>query len=669
MTGGFHFQSRRKPLVRHCQPIFSQRRRVALNHSAPCQIATRNRGETESLMRKSPGRRRRLRAGYPIRMFDDDSGQLGTLQATTLPQTLREYAFIADGERGALIGSRGDYVWMCAPRWDSDAVFGSLIGGGGEYTVTPADPFVWGGYYEPRSLIWRSRWITTTGIVECREALAMPGRPHTVVVLRRIEAIRGDAHLNARLAPTAEFGRRHLRDLQLDATSGTWRGIVGSLRVRWSGAAGAKVTDEDSATRSLVTGFSLREGETVDLVLELSIRDLAPRPPIASEVWADTEQAWAQSIPHLGPTAAPRDAEHAYAVMRGLTTSTGAMVAAATMSLPERADEGANYDYRYAWIRDQCYAGIAVSADGPHELLDNAVSFVSERLLADGPEMMPAYTGAGDPVPRQRQLDLRGYPGGYDLAGNHICEQFQLDIFGESLTLFAAAARHDHLASEHLCAVDVAVATIEDKYGNPDAGIWELTEKYWTHSRLACVAGLRAIAGTSAARDPGRLSSLADAILAETARRCLHPDGRWQRAPDDERIDAALLLPPLRGALPGSDPRTVATYRAVQRDLSRDHYVYRYRPERGLGSADSAFLLCGFVMAMAAQQQGATVEAYRYFERNRAGCGTPGLFSEEYDIRQRQLRGNLPQAFVHGLMFEASSVLAQTMENTERNEL
>ncbi len=583
------------------------------------------------------------------------------------PQTLREYAFIADGERGALIGPQGNLAWMCAPHWDSDAVFCSLIGGDGNYFVTPGDEFVWGGYYEPRSLIWRSRWVTSSGIVECREALAYPGDPHTAVILRRVEAVSGDARLDVGLQPTAGFGHHHLRGLHRDETTGCWLATVGDLRMRWSGAPDATVSGRTAANRSLGTRVLLREGDTADLVLELSDRELRAAPISAPQAWADTENAWVQSIPRLGPMAAPRDAEHAYAVMRGLTTSTGAMVAAATMSLPERADEGANYDYRYAWIRDQCYAGVAVAADGPHELLDTAVCFVSERLLADGPKLMPAYTGTGGAVPPQRKLGLPGYPGGYDLAGNHVRDQFQLDVFGEALLLFSAAARHDHLTADQQCAVDLAVAAIEDNLDRPDAGIWELSEKRWTHSRLICAAGLRAAAASGASLEVARVTTLADSIVAETSARCLHPDGRWQRAVDDERIDAALLLPSLRGALRAGDPRSVATYHSVERELSRDHYVYRYRPERGLGSTDSAFLLCGFVMAMAAEQQGDSIEAYRYFERNRAGCGTPGLFSEEYDIRQRQLRGNLPQAFVHALMFEASSVLGRP-QNTERNE-
>lgn len=107
------------------------------------------------------------------------------------PEVLRGYTLIADGERGALIGPRGDIVWMCAPRWDSAAVFSTLIGGAGSYTIAPSDPwYVWGGYYEQDSLIWHSRWMTSAGPIECREALAFPADPHTAVLLRRVHAPR-----------------------------------------------------------------------------------------------------------------------------------------------------------------------------------------------------------------------------------------------------------------------------------------------------------------------------------------------------------------------------------------------------------------------------------------------------------------------------------------------
>lgn len=335
------------------------------------------------------------------------------------------------------------------------------------------------------------------------------------------------------------------------------------------------------------------------------------------------------------------------------------MVGAATTSLPERARAGRNYDYRYVWLRDQCYAGQAVAAAGPHPLLDDAVRFVAARLHQDGPRTSPAYTATGGRIPDQSGLDLPGYPGGYDRVGNWVNRQFQLDVFGEALLLLAAAHRYGRLDADGWRAAEIAADTIATRRHEPDAGIWELDDRIWTHSRLICAAGLRSLAQAASAGHSRHWTALADSLLAEAAATSTHPSGRWQRSPDDPGLDAALLLPPLRGALPAHDPRTLRTLRAYTRELTDDHYAYRFRhDERPLHEAEGAFLLCGYVMALAEHQQGDQEEALRWFERNRAACGPPGLYAEEYDVGQRQLRGNLPRAFVHALMLETATRLS-----------
>ena len=568
------------------------------------------------------------------------------------PHVLREYALLADGERGAVIGPRGDIAWLCAPRWDSDAAFSTLVGGAGVYSVTPSATFVWGGYYEAGSLVWHSRFVTTDGIVEVTEALAFPGDPNTAVILRRVDALEGDVELDVTLRPRARFGQDPLRDVHMH--DGVVTARTGGLRLRWQGAAGARRRDG-----ALVMQLKLREGEMHDLVLELGDRDLGELPN-ADVAWTATRHTWAQQVPSFEHLLASRDVRHAYAVLRGLTSSSGAMVAAATMSLPERAQEGRNYDYRYAWIRDQCYAGQAVAGAGPHPLLDAAVGFVSQRLLDDGPQLKPAYTVSGESVPDERSLELTGYPGGYDKVGNWVNKQFQLDAFGEALLLFAGAARHDRLELHHWSAAQSASAAIAARWSEPDAGIWEIDSQHWTHSKLTCVAGLRAIAGHAPSTEAGPWLSLADTILADTTRQALHSSGRWQRSRTDEAVDAALLLPAIRGAVPVSDGRSIATLTAVRDNLVEDGYVYRFRQDdRPLQDAEGAFLLCGFLMSLSEHQQGRHREAVGFFERNRAACGPPGLFSEEYDVTQRQMRGNLPQAFVHALLIEAAATLSE----------
>ncbi|ETB11175.1 glycoside hydrolase, partial [Mycobacterium avium subsp. paratuberculosis 08-8281] len=480
-----------------------------------------------------------------------------TVDAGTVfaPRVLREYALLADGERGALIGPQGDVAWMCAPRWESDAVFSNLVGGGGVYAITPTDVrHVWGGYYEPGTLIWRNRWITRDGIVECREALAFPGGPERVVLLRRLVACRGTVRVRVLLAPAAEFGKHGPGRPRLD-DDGVWSGRSGRLRWRWLAGCDARPVDSagHGAGELLGCEITLDEGGRHDLVLELSERTLPERLPDPGLAWDATAAAWQRSVPALNCTIAPRDGRHAYAVLRGLTSSSGGMVAAATLGLPERAHTNQNYDYRYAWIRDQVYAGMAAAAVGTTELLDRAVGFIGARLLEDGADLKPAYTVTGGAVPGEETLDLPGYPGGTDKVGNWVNQQFQLDVFGEALQLLAVAGAADRLDAEGWRAAQAAIRAIEKRWREPDYGVWEIQDERWTQSRLACVAGLRAVAKLAGAGpELTACASLADAILADTASESLHPHGYWQRSPRLPGVDASLLLPPVRGAVPAT---------------------------------------------------------------------------------------------------------------------
>ena len=550
---------------------------------------------------------------------------------------LREYALIADGERGALCGPRGDITWLCSPRWHDDAVFSQMVGGSGLYAVTPRDTYVWGGSYDDGSLVWCHQWVTSAAVVECRDALAQPADPARVVVLRHAEARQGDLHVRVRLDLRARFGVDPMTDLRRDE-HGVWTGRSGPVAFRWQGAGH-------------------------DLVLEIADAGTLRSAPLpdAATAWRATERWWGHAVPRFPSSAAPRDTRQAYAVMRGLTSSTGAMVAAATTSLPERANARRNYDYRYAWIRDQCLAGTAVAADGPHPLLTSAAHFVGQALREHGPHLAPAYTVDGGTVPKEQLIDVAGYPGADELVrGNWVTDQFQLDTLGEALQLFAACARHDALDEHGAAAARTAVDVMVQRWTEPDAGIWEIQPDWWAHSRLACVGGLRAAAAAGVGGPPDELEHLAGTILDETRRRCAHPSGRWQRSPHHRDTDASLLLPVVRGATPADDRLHLGTLAEVLDRLSDDGYVYRYAVDgEAPGTAEGAFLLCGFIVALAELQQGDVTSAYRFFERNRSAAGSPGLLTEEVDVRQRQLRGNLPQAFVHALLLETSVRLGQ----------
>jgi alpha,alpha-trehalase len=187
---------------------------------------------------------------------------------------------------------------------------GMVLGGPGRYAVTPADPwYVWGGYYETGTLIWRSRWVGRSR-TECREALAMPADPHKVVILRRIEALDGPARVDVTLDVRAGFGRSRMTGLS--RAGGCWSGRCGAIRFRWSGAARARPGDG-----GLGLTLSLPEGGHHDLVLELSDRPMNGEPPDPGEAWAATEETWSAVVPDCADLIAVRDARHAYALLRG----------------------------------------------------------------------------------------------------------------------------------------------------------------------------------------------------------------------------------------------------------------------------------------------------------------------------------------------------------------
>lgn len=321
------------------------------------------------------------------------------------PHVLPEYAQLAGGERGALSGPRGALAWLCAPGWSDSAVVSALIGGRGSYSVSPVETCVWGGYYEPGSLIWRNRWVSSRTVIECRDALAYPADPSRVVLLRRVEAVERDIAARVQLDLRDGFGGRSMRELNRDG-DGVWTARTGDLRVRWTDGAEAR----PDAEGQLVLDLPLRGGTGRDLVLEISAGPLPAAPP-AAELWSATEHTWHRAVPPLENTVAPRDARHTYAVLRGLTTAGGGTVAAATLGLPERAEAGRNYDYRYVWLRDQCYAGLAASIAEGNPLLDAAVSFTSARVLEHGDRLLPAYcTDGRPPRPPRDRAQAAGLP-------------------------------------------------------------------------------------------------------------------------------------------------------------------------------------------------------------------------------------------------------------------
>ena len=440
-------------------------------------------------------------------------------------------------------------------------------------------------------MIWRSRWITDTGIIECREALAFPGDPHRVVAAapdqRRATATPGSRSSWTR---AAGFGRQPLDELHRD-DDGVWTGRVGELYLRWTGAAtpGAR-----RPRRQQLRHRGHRAGATHhDLVLETqrpaAARRAAPTPTAA---WRATETAWHETRARAADTIArARDARARYAVLRGLTSAGGGMVAAATTSLPERAEAGRNYDYRYVWIRDQCYAGQAVAAAGAAPAArrrrplrrrtgcsthgDRARARLHHHRRPGARPAPPRPARLPGRLRHRRQLGQPAVPARRLRRGAAAVRRRRPRTTGSTPST-GRPPRPPPTAIEQPLA-RTRRRDLGARRPALDALPADLRRRAARHRRRRSPRRRRRAAG-SRWPTPSSPTPPAD---------CLHPDGRWQRAPDDPGVDAALLLPALRGALPADDPRTLATYRAVHEQLGEDGYAYRFRhDDRPLANAE-----------------------------------------------------------------------------------
>ena len=541
-------------------------------------------------------------------------GRSPRMTAGFAPHVLREYAFVADGCRGALIGPRGDIAWLCAPRWDSDAVISALVGGPGIYAVTPTETHVWGGYYEPGQPGLALPLDHDLRLHRVPGGAGLPGRPgHCASCYAGSRPSRAPPRVRVVLDLRAAFGAADLTDVRRD-DAGTWSARTGDLNVRWQGAPRPCRNEHGQLVADLV----VPAGTQHDLVLEIGQR----RPGSA----ARTGPALVEHSRLLGRRGArtstgrlgPRDARHAYAVLRGLTTPGGGMVAAATLGLPERAEAGRNYDYRYVWLRDQAYAGLAAAVDEPHPLLDDAVAFASPACSSTATRSHRRTGPTAAPCRRESTLALPGYPGGKVVVGNWVNGQFQLDAMGEVLQLLARAAELDHLDVDGHRAMQTTVDVIATRWQEPEAGIWELSDAWWTQSRLSVVAGLRAAARQLDGPQARRCEVLADAVLAQTSATCLRARRRVATKPRPRRhrrqppAAARARRASRRGPPHHQDPRGGHAVSST-----RDGYVYRFDPDgRPLGEAEGAFLLCGFTMALAQWHQGRR-------RRRRAGTNGP----------------------------------------------
>jgi GH15 family glucan-1,4-alpha-glucosidase len=591
-----------------------------------------------------------------------------------LASRIEDYAIIGDTQTAALVGKDGSIDWLCVPRFDSGAVFAALLGNEehGRWQLAPA-----GGIrrveraYRDETLVLETTFHTDDGVVRIVDCMPIRGR--TVDIVRVVEGVSGRVPVHMDLRMRFDYGANlpWVTDMdgRLHGTAGP-DSIVLSTPVRIEGAG-----------RSSVADFVVGKGDSVPFFFAWHpSHEHPPKDPDVEKVVATTDAYWKNWASQCRYKGVSRDL-----VLRSLITlkslsyaPTGGIVAAATTSLPEWIGSVRNWDYRYSWLRDSVLTLFALMSGG---YTKEALAWRDWllRAAAGEPSKLQIMYGIGG----ERRLDeyevpwLPGYEGSTPVrVGNAASEQFQLDVYGEtlaSLSIMRGVAPPDAAGAagttDEAWKLEVALLDfLEGAWHEPDDGLWEMRgeRQHFTHSKVMAWLGFASAVQAAQQFDlPGpidRWRQQRDEIKAQVLEEGFDPDlNSFTQAYGSKQLDAALLQIPQTGFLPATDPRMVGTVAAIERHLMQDGFVLRYRSEAGddgLPPGEGAFLPCSFWLVGNYVVQGRARDARGLYDKLVAIANDVGLFAEEYDpVAKRQL-GNVPQAFTHLSFVRASSMIS-----------
>jgi GH15 family glucan-1,4-alpha-glucosidase len=585
---------------------------------------------------------------------------------------IADYGLLADCNGAGLVDRSGSIDWLCLPRYDSPAVFARILDPkAGHWLLRPVDSFEVERRYLEGTLVIETTFRTASGTARLLDAIAFaPGQrghelgldaPHEV--LRLVEGMSGSVELAMELSPRPEYG---LATPLFRRTDSGGRTFGGPNQVIVAAGVEAEVVAATMRAR-----FSVGEGDRVGFAMRwVSPEEAGPEVTAADEVAGRIEEvvegwrSWeADHDIYDGPHR--EQVRLSSRVLKGLTyRPTGAVVAAATASLPETVGGERNWDYRYSWIRDASLTLQALYVGACSDEAENFVSFLTSSAggHVHGEPIQIMYGVGGERDLSERVLPhLRGWRDSRPVrVGNGAWTQTQLDVYGEllsALVLYRDRLGEFHPEIQHFVA-DLADSAVES-WERPDAGMWEMRGDPLHHlsSKLFCWVALDRAVELAPDLDPhaktDRWAAERDRIRAAILERGWS-EGRqaYTQAFGSDELDAAALLMPLFGFLPATDERMRSTIERIAAELTEGGLVLRYRstpgPNRdGLRGEEGTFAICTLWLVRCLAQIGELERAEALLERMLGYANDLGLLAEEIDGSTGELLGNFPQAFSH----------------------
>ena len=592
---------------------------------------------------------------------------------------IEDHSVLSDQRSAALVTPRARITWLCIPRIDSPAVFAELLDGpeAGHFSIEPLGDNSCtrpAQSYLGSTLVLQTSWPTlrVTDYLDCSD-----GQPHEpagrTVLVRHLE---GSGRARIVFAPRLNFGRL---PTQIRIHHGALHVVdsADSLELKAEGV--DWLIEDHGEHQGAVAEIDLGSGP---ITLEMHYGPGSPRSTRLPELKRRTQTArfwsdWADQlhIPDVEPESVLRSALTLKSLCYG---PTGAILAAATTSLPEFMGGVRNWDYRFCWIRDAAMSAGALTRLGSTAEAVNLLDWLLDLIENHGvnpDELSPLYTVDGQPIPPEETIDeLSGYAGSQPVRiGNAASHQLQLDVFGPVAELIHQVACADRaLPARYWRLLESLVSAVEHRWMEPDQGIWEVRSapRHHTNSKVMCwLTVARAIASGTHVEDGDRPHwiDLRERIRADVLANGWNAQvGAFTTAYDGTDLDASVLAIGLFGMIAPDDPRFAATVAAVEESLRHNDTVYRYKHEDGISGEEGGFNLMTSWLIDAKILLGDLDEARALFESYIALAGPTGLIPEEVDPTTQRGLGNHPQAYSHLGLINNACNLAQAGATTGR---
>jgi GH15 family glucan-1,4-alpha-glucosidase len=600
---------------------------------------------------------------------------------------LGDYGIIGDMRTCALVARDGSIDWCCLPRFDSPSVFGRILDAdkGGFWRVGPEGAPDGFQFYEPRTNLLVTRYETELGTVEvtdfmpCLEWDRQLASHHEIH--RWVRAIEGTVRVESVFQPRFDYAlgetRLEMRRYGLLATDGVDEVLTlcGDRQHVW------QFDDAAGEARSVC---EVSPGNDAWFVLRYDDDDVWPPEHYeATEKLRNTRHfwlSWAEDLCYHGEYEG-LVVRSALALKLLFYAPTGAIVAAATTSLPEEIGGQRNWDYRFSWLRDSTYTLFALHALGKFSELDRYMVYLKKICRKRGEKHRQILFGVGGErsLPERTLDHLEGYRGSRPVrVGNAAVGQFQLDVYGEVMDS-VHIWRRNHEMTEGMWELAKSLAgDVLRLWAEPDLGPWEVRSEpqHFVFSKvMAWVTLDRAIRAAEELDLSGDIEAwrrTRDAIHADVLERGWNEErGTFTQHYASDRADAANLLIGVLRFLPHEDPRIASTIDRTVEELRdpRTGLLFRYLSDDGVPGTEGCFLVNQFHLSQAYALSGRVEEAREAFERAIAYASPLGLLSEEVAPSSGELIGNFPQAFSHIGLINAAHVLSRARPDVPADDI